>query len=116
MNDIEIWYLDNLNQFENRKLQIEKSLGKMKVELVEIRKSDKKVFKNIIPRKKIRKILEQESKRVQYKIYLNDNITVNGWVYGTNKEIKNKKGEIIQIRQYSTDFHGRKMIVKKVIK
>lgn len=38
-----------------------------------------------------------------------------GWVYGVNKQIVNKKGEVTQIRQYASDFSGRKNLVKKII-
>ena len=37
-----------------------------------------------------------------------------GWIYGKNVEIKNKKREVTQIRQYSSDFHGNKTLSKKI--
>lgn len=61
------------------------------------------------------KILAREQKR---KITIFPDIKNNslyGWIYGHNVQIKNKKGEITQIRQYASDFKGNKFLTKKII-
>ena len=40
--------------------------------------------------------------------------TPSGWIYGENKEIHNRKGEVISIRQKACDFYGQKEIIKTV--
>lgn len=54
------------------------------------------------------------------KLYTSQDVKVQkgkpyGWIYGENKEIHNKKGEVISIRQRACDFHGQKEIVKEVL-
>ena len=39
-----------------------------------------------------------------------------GYVYGENKEIRNKKNEVTQIRQYRCDFKSNSKNLCKVIK
>ena len=36
------------------------------------------------------------------------------WKYGENKEIKNRKGQVVEIRQKSTDFNGVKTLIKQI--
>ena len=38
------------------------------------------------------------------------------WIYGQNVQIRNRKGEITQLRQYSCDFTTGKRKLEKVIK
>ena len=36
------------------------------------------------------------------------------WVYGENKEIRNKNGEVIKIKQSACDYYGQKEIIKTI--
>ena len=37
---------------------------------------------------------------------------LSGWLFGKNIQIRNKKGEIVEIRQYSSDFNGNTKLEK----
>ena len=84
-----------------------------KIIISEKRISDNKVFFNNLTGIEAVKTLYREKKRI---ISVIPDVTYDnlyGWVYGVNKEIKNKRGKIVQIRQYASDFSGKKKLIKK---
>lgn len=114
----EIWVLKDIKDFTERKIAyaICPKCREAVITLVEKRISDGKVFVNEnIKGINAVKTLYREKKRVIAQIPFVKVSDLYGWIYGTNKEIKNKKGEITQIRQYATDFSNKKKLVKKVI-
>lgn len=113
-----IWYLENIKNFTNRKLFIFKcpTCKTLTVVLKETRAEDGKVFTDKIKNdNEMLKVIYREKKRLIKEEISSDLNTVNGWLYGTNVEIKNRKGKVVQIRQYSTTFGGDKQLVKKIM-
>ena len=99
----EVWFLNDIKNFTARKLFKMKCsvCSEYSVVLIEKRISDNKVFVNEIQGIEAVKTLYREKKRL---VFVNNQIKVSdlfGWIYGVNKEIVNKKGDITQIRQYS---------------
>lgn len=113
----DLWLLADIKGFTSRKIYIGRC-NKCKNEialLIETRTSDKKVFANQFKGLEAIKTIYREKKR---KVATIPNIKTNclyGFVYGVNIAIKNKKGEITQIRQYASDFKGNKSLVKSYI-
>jgi hypothetical protein len=62
---------------------------------------------------KANRMLKRERKNI---INLQNLVMRNtcGLCYGINKAIRNKKGEITQIRQYACDFNSKRDLIKKV--
>lgn len=117
LKNFKIWQLEDIKDFKNREMFIVhcKHCRTITVALKEQRISDDKVFVNkIISERDSLRTMARESKRVVKEYITNDHNVLNGWIYGTNKEIKNKKGEVIQVRQYSSDFFNRKELIKKI--
>ena len=117
LNHFRIWHLEDIKDFKNRELFIVrcKYCKTITVALKEQRITDNKVFVNkIISERDSLRTMARESKRIIKEYVTSDYNVLNGWIYGTNKEIKNKKGEIVQVRQYSSDFFNRKELVKKI--
>lgn len=116
LDDIEFMILDDVKDFTKRKMfsSICKSCLTPVVTLSETRKSDNKVFvnENIIGKKALQ-ILTNEQKRVISRIKSIPRTDLYGWVYGVNVQIKNRKGQVTQVRQYASDFFGNKKIIKK---
>ena len=114
----ELWFLQDFNGFIERKLYTSKCpyCGDNVVTITET-KIDKNGQTTTYTRHSINgieavKILYREKKRklkVQYDIKPN---TLYGWIYGINRQYRNKKGDVIKIKQYSSDFSGNKEIVK----
>lgn len=116
INKIELWILKDIQNFNSRKLTIAHcdKCHKIQLVLIEKRSSDGKVFTNIIDEKNVANVLLREKNRLLYRYYDIENDSLFGWIYGVNIEIKNKKGKTTQIRQYSSDFNGNKVIQKKI--
>lgn len=84
--------------------------------LSETRIEDGKVFinENIYGKRAVN-ILIRESKNIL------DNTSIGNignvkWCYGDNVQIKNRKGKVVKIRQYSKDFSTGKRTLEKEIK
>ncbi len=116
LDNIEFMILDDVKDFTKRKMfsSICNSCLTPVVTLSETRKFDNKVFvnENIIGKKALQ-ILTNEQKRVLSRIKSIPRADLYGWIYGINVQIKNRKGQVTQVRQYSSDFYGNKKIIKK---
>lgn len=113
----ELWILKDIKGFTARKLYTAKCniCGDDIALLVEKRINDGKIFTNNFNGIEAVKVLYREKKR---KIVCLPKIEYNnlyGWIYGVNTEIRNKKGETTQIRQYSSDFYGNKKLAKQIL-
>ena len=116
MRKIDIWYLENIKDFEKRKIIIGEYRGNFTACLIETRKTDGKVFSQTEFQAKARKILENEKNRLLYKrseFIKSRKGKPYGWTYGENKEIKNNKGQIVSIRQKRVDWFGNKELVEE---
>jgi hypothetical protein len=118
INKVDVWFLKDIKNFEARKLIIGlcSKCHRPVVTLIEKRISDGQIFQdeNITGNNAV-KIINRESKRALCRYFKVDTYSLCGWVFGINTEIKNKKGDVTQVRQYSSDFYGKKKIVKKQI-
>lgn len=116
IDKVDVWFLKDIKDFEARKLIIGlcSKCRRPVITLIEKRISDGQIFRdeNITGNNAV-KIINRESKRALCKYFKVETNSLCGWVYGINTEIKNKKGETTQTRQYSSDFYGNKKIVKK---
>ena len=111
------WYLDNLKDFCGRKLFLGRTAEGIKaVYLVEKRIFDDKYFFHFETGDSAEKIIENEKSRILYKKsdLAQGKKKPYGWTYGDNREIKNNKGNVFEIRQYRCDFYGQKEIVKRI--
>lgn len=118
LKNFRIWILKDIKGFEQRELFVSRcdKCKQICVVIKEKRITDGKVFVNKIPKEKdALKTLARESKRIIKEIIDTDFSSLNGWVYGTNIEIKNKQGQVVQVRQYATDFNKKKELVKKIM-
>lgn len=112
----DVWFLKDIEQFTERMMLIGRCAGackKLIVTLIEIRKADNVPFVNTISGKKAEMVKKREKKRIRYTLS-SLNHKSSGWQYGVNIGIKNKKGDVTQIRQYSSDFNGKKKLVKTI--
>ena len=112
-----IWFLADLNNFTERKLYIFEFIDqKVKIitVLVEKDKLTGEVFSQRNKGQKANDIIERERIRI---LFTSDDIKVQkgkpyGWIYGENKEIHNRKGQVIAIKVKACDFYGQKGTVK----
>ena len=119
ISQFDLWLLDDIKGFTARKLLhgICPICKRSVVTLIQKRISDGKVFKteNIKGLAAI-KTIYRERKRLKLKFANINNTNMFGYVYGENKEIRNKKNEVTQIRQYRCDFKSNSKNLCKVIK
>lgn len=112
-----IWFLADLNNFTERKLYIFEFIDqKVKIitVLVEKDKLTGEVFSQRNKGQKANDIIERERIRI---LFTSDDIKVQkgkpyGWIYGENKEIHNRKGQVVTIKVKACDFYGQKGTVK----
>lgn len=112
----ELWFLKDIKGYTARKLLITKctKCKETIAILTEKRILDDKVFSNFTKGIEAIKTIYRERKRAVSQF---PNIEANalwGWIYGHNTQIKNKKGEVTQIRQYASDFKQKRSLVKKI--
>lgn len=116
-NKTELWILKDTEDFEARKLIVGlcHKCRRPVATLIEKRISDGRVFvnENYTSNSAV-KVIKRESKRFLSKYYKVETSQLYGWIYGVNTEIRNKQGEVTQIRQYSSDYHGRKTLTKRI--
>ena len=116
-NKAEVWILKDTEDFEARKLIVGAchKCHRPVATLIEKRIIDGRVFVNEnYTRNSAVKLIKRESKRFLSKYYKVETSQLYGWIYGVNTEIRNKRGEITQIRQYSSDYYGRKSLSKRI--
>lgn len=114
----EVWILKDIKNFTARKLLFANcpQCGEVVITLYEKRLSDNKVFvdENIQGLNAV-KLLYREKQRLVTKVVNIDSSNLYGWIYGKNIEIKNKKGEVTQVRQYAADYKtGKKNLTKTI--
>lgn len=112
----EVWFLKDIEFFTNRILLIGKCdiCKKDIITLIEVRKKDNIPFVNVLSGQKAIKVKTREKKRIDYTLS-SLNQQSSSWVYGVNVGIKNKNGDVTQVRQYAADFNGKRKIVKRII-
>lgn len=114
----DIWFLEDTKDFNERKLLLGRtSKGKTVVSLIEKRKVDFKVYVDTHSGLRAEKIIQNERKRVLYtrqELIYSKKGKPFGWTYGDNREVRNKKGEIVAIRQYRSDNFGNSELVKEI--
>ena len=117
VNKFEVLILKDTAEFDARKIII----GLCPIHhrpiltLIERRIFDKTVFKkeNIFGNQAM-KILNKEYKNILHKIARIKSEQLKGFVYGINKECKDKDGNITKVEQYSADFWGTKNLIKEI--
>lgn len=114
----DIWFLEDTKDFNERKLLLGRTpKGKTVVSLIEKRKVDFKVYVDTHSGLRAEKIIQNEKKRVLYtrqELIYSKKGKPFGWTYGDNREVRNKKGEIVAIRQYRSDNFGNSELVKEI--
>lgn len=112
----EVWFLKDIEFFTDRILLIGKCdvCKKDIITLIEVRKKDNIPFVNVLSGQKAIKVKTREKKRIDYTLS-SLNQQSSSWVYGVNVGIKNKNGDVTQVRQYAADFNGKRKIVKRII-
>lgn len=85
------------------------------VVLTETRISDNKTFTNIFRGIDTAEVTYRERKRKLTVIPLVQTDALFGWVYGQNVQVKNKKGKVIKLRQYSHSLKGSDRTLSKEI-
>lgn len=117
LNRTEVWILKDTEDFEARKLLVGSchKCHRPVATLIEKRITDGRVFvnENYTGNSAV-KVIKRESKRFLSKYYKVETSQLYGWIYGVNTEIRNRQGEVTQIRQYSSDYYGRKSLSKRI--
>lgn len=114
----DVWFLENTKDFNDRKLL----LGRTKknttvVSLIETRIADLKVYVDTQSGAKAEKIIKNERNRI---LYTRQDVIFSrkgkpfGWTFGDNREKRNKKGEVVAIKQFRCDKHGNSELVKEI--
>jgi hypothetical protein len=112
----DIWFLYDNATDKNRRLLLGKCPNCKKdiVVLIEERKSDNRIFKQVESGQKAGEILDRAIAKKDV-IYSASELSIKqgkgsplGLCYFENKEIHNHKGEIIRIRRTRCDFYGQK--------
>jgi hypothetical protein len=111
----EIIELKDSEQFENRLVfkstcyRCQETIGMF----LEIRKTDKKAFFKKLSQSELSDLIRKEKRNIiKFDKYNN---AYSNWRYGINKEIKNKYGKVLKIRQYSADYGTNKKELEKEI-
>ncbi len=111
-----LWILQDFKGFTKRKLFI----GKCKVcgddVCLQIMTSTDtgKTYCNLYNGIEAVKTIYREKKRIVAAMPNIQHDTLFGWIYGHNVEIKNKNKKVTQIRQYASDFSGKKCLTKRM--
>ncbi len=117
-NVFEVLELKDIKDFTDRLLII----SKCKVcrndlaQLIEVRKIDNKPFTDTFFGTEAQKVIKRELRRLKNKRTFSQHKHFQKWVYGLNKEYKNKKGDIVRIKHYACDFAtGNKRLEKTIV-
>lgn len=113
---VRVWILKDTKDFTNRRLTINScsKCGNRKIFLNQVRISDNRVFINEYQGAEAVRMIARETRRLDSEFFSTSKNAFLGWLFGINKEIKTKNGKITQIRQYSSDFNGKRELVKKI--
>lgn len=108
-----VWFLADIKDFTERKLYIFEDIIKQHTVLEEKNIITGEIFSQKNSGKKAEEIIERERIRL---LYTSDDIRIKkgkpfGWTFGDNREIHNKKGEVVAIRRYRCDYYGQKEII-----
>lgn len=110
----ELWILEDFKRYTKRKLYIGKCsvCGDDVALMIMTSTENNKTYHNLYNGIEAVKVIYREKKRklVTFSDIKNDNLY--GWIYGVNVQIKDKSGNVTQIRQYSSDFKGNRKLVK----
>lgn len=115
---IDIWYLENINEFTKRSLALGRC-PKCKKEVAVLRETHKqtgKEYVNVFSAQKAIDVIKNERNRVTYtalELQNKDKSTI-GFKFGVNKERKNKKNKVTSINQYACDFYNNRHLVRKL--
>lgn len=112
----EVWFLADIKGFTGRKMYKTHCpiCDKDSVILIETSTDNHKTYVNVLRNIEAVKTIYREKRR---KITAMPDIKTEclyGWIYGVNTQIKNKQGKITKIRQYSSDFSGKKVLSKEI--
>ena len=112
----DLWILEDFKGYTKRKLFVSKCsvCGDDVCFQVMTSTKDNRRYENLYTGIEAVKTIYREKKR---RVFLLPDVSSDklyGWIYGVNAEIKNKKKEITQIRQYLSDFSGNKNLIKKM--
>lgn len=117
----EVWYLKEIEKFTCRCLLLGKVLDEKTrnykdiATLVEVRKEDNMPFVNNLSGQEAARVARIEKKRIDFTLSdLRRSRRSKSWIYGVNIEIKNKSKDVTQVRQYASDWHSKKTLVKKI--
>ena len=114
----ELWFLMDFNGFFNRKLYTAKCpyCGDDVVTLAEtkldINGQEITFTRHSITGIEAVKLLFREKKRKLQVHYDVKPSTLFGWIYGVNREFRNKDGKVTKVKQYSCDFSGNKELTR----
>jgi gamma-glutamylcyclotransferase (GGCT)/AIG2-like uncharacterized protein YtfP len=115
-----IWFLADIEGFTERELYVFIYFVGLKEKYITVLSEKNKLSGEVFQQKDVGQkaidIMEREKVR---KLYTSDDIKIQkgkpcGWIYGENKEVHDKKGNIIAIKQNACDFFGQKETIKSV--
>ena len=115
-----IWFLADIKGFTERKLYIFKYYAGVKEKYITVLSEKNKLSGEVFKQKESgQKALDTIYRENLRKLYTSEDIKIQkgkpcGWIYGENKEIHDKKGNIIAIKQNACDFFGQKETIKSV--
>ena len=115
-DSVKIWLLKDTKDFTDRKLIINncQKCGNRKVALYQKRMFDNRIYINEYQGAEAVKTIARETRRLDSEYFSTSKSGIIGWIFGINKEIKAKNGKITQVRQYASDFNGKRELVKKI--
>lgn len=114
----DLWFLEDFKGYTKRRLLVGKCTicGDDAALQIMTNVNTGKTYYNLYNGIEAVKTIYREKKRIANIVPKIENDSLYGWIYGINKEIRNKKNEVTQIRQYASDFKGNKSLVKKIVK
>lgn len=113
----ELWILKDFNGFVQRKLlkAVCPLCGDDVCLLIQKSTKNGNTYLNNYTHLEAVKALYREKKRIAAQVPAIATDNLYGWIYGVNVQIRNRKGVVSQLRQYSSDFHGNRTLVKKIL-
>ena len=119
LNTYEVWLLRDTECFTARKLFLGKcpKCGEPIVGISQTNKKDKISYSTSNIRGLLAlQTLYRERKQIIRQFKNVSKNSLSGWVYGKNVELKNKKGDVVQVRRYAADLASdKKALLEKEI-